>query len=103
VFIVCRPWKKNLYFPFPLAANKQKFAVSVFRLQQTNGSCRFPLVLFIFVFIFTENRTLYLYATVSSGKRKIEAKAIFLNLFTVYSSCKLKFVVCLFLEKEANR
>jgi hypothetical protein len=102
VFIVCRSWKTNFHFPFPLAANKQNFAVSVFRLQQTNGSCRFPLVLF-YIYIFTENRTLYLYATVSSGKGKIEAKAVFLNPFTVYSSCKLKFVVCLFIEKETNR
>jgi hypothetical protein len=28
--IVCRPRKKNFYFPFPFVANKPKFAVSVF-------------------------------------------------------------------------
>jgi hypothetical protein len=77
VFIVCRPWKTNFHFPFPFAANKQKFAVSVFGLQQINRSCCFLLVLFIFVFIFSENRTLYLYATVSSGKRKSEAQGNF--------------------------
>ncbi len=38
--------KKNLCFLFPFAANKQKFAVSVFCLQQTNWSCHFPLVQF---------------------------------------------------------
>jgi hypothetical protein len=33
---------------FPFAANKQKFAVSIFRLEHTqkNGSCCFPLVPF---------------------------------------------------------
>ncbi len=38
---------------FPSAENKRKFAVSVFRLQQTNRSSRFPLVPFS-VYIFTE-------------------------------------------------
>jgi hypothetical protein len=34
------------------AKNKQKFAISVFRLQLTNGSCDFPLVpLFIYIYI----------------------------------------------------
>jgi hypothetical protein len=31
------------------AANEQKFAVFVFRLQQTNRSCRFPFVVCPFV------------------------------------------------------
>jgi hypothetical protein len=40
------PTKENeLLFLF--AANKRKFAVSVFRLRQTNGSCCFPFVLFL--------------------------------------------------------
>jgi hypothetical protein len=38
-FIVCGLRKTNVHFWFP-------FAVSVFRLQKTNVSCRFPLVLF---------------------------------------------------------
>ncbi len=33
-------------------------------------------------------------------EKKIEAQAIFLNLFTVCSSCKRKFVVCLFVMKK---
>jgi hypothetical protein len=33
-------------FPFPFAANKRKFFVSVFRWQKTNGNCHFSLVLF---------------------------------------------------------
>jgi hypothetical protein len=33
----------KLRFPFPFEANKRKFAVSVYRLQQTNRSCRYPL------------------------------------------------------------
>ncbi len=36
----------NFHFPFPFAANKWKFVISVFRLQQTNVSCCFPLVPF---------------------------------------------------------
>jgi hypothetical protein len=34
----------SIFIPF--AANKRKFAVSVFHLQQTNGDCHFPLVPF---------------------------------------------------------
>ncbi len=34
-FIVCSQRKRNSYFPFPFTANKRRFAVSVFRLQQT--------------------------------------------------------------------
>jgi hypothetical protein len=41
-----QPRETNFHFLFSLAANKWKFAVSIFHLQQTNGSCRFPLVLF---------------------------------------------------------
>ncbi len=34
--------------------------------------------------------------------RKTEAQAIFLNPFTVCSSCKRKFAVCLFVDEETN-
>ncbi len=34
--------------------------------------------------------------------QKTEAKGIFLNPFTVCSSCKRKFVICLFVDKETN-
>jgi hypothetical protein len=37
-----------------------------------------------------------------NGKWKTEAQAIFLNPFTVCSSCKRKFVVCLFVWTETN-
>jgi hypothetical protein len=33
--------KQTSNFPFPFAVNKRKFAVSLFRLQQTNGSYGF--------------------------------------------------------------
>jgi hypothetical protein len=39
------PIKENK-LPFPFAVNKQKFVLSIFRLQQTNGSCRFSLAPF---------------------------------------------------------
>jgi hypothetical protein len=35
--------KKNICFQFPSAANKWKFAISVFLLLKTNGSCHFLL------------------------------------------------------------
>jgi hypothetical protein len=38
----------------------------------------------------------------SNGKCKTEAQVIFLNPFTVCSSCKQKFVICPFIEKETN-
>jgi hypothetical protein len=44
--IVDYPGKTSFHFPFPFAGNKRKFSFSVFRLQQTNGSCRFLLALF---------------------------------------------------------
>jgi hypothetical protein len=62
---------------------------SVFRfcLLQTNGSFPFPF---------------FVYGYGSDGKWKTKAKAIFLNLFTFCSSCKRKFVVCLFVDEETN-
>jgi hypothetical protein len=33
--------KQTSVFPFPFAANKRKFVISILCLQQTNGSCRF--------------------------------------------------------------
>ncbi len=43
-----------------------------------------------------------LFSADSNGKQKTEAKAIFLNPFTSCSSCKRKFVVFLFVDKETN-
>jgi hypothetical protein len=45
---------------------------------------------------------MYIFAAVSSRKRKTEVKAIILNPFTVCSSCKRMFVVFLFANKETN-
>jgi hypothetical protein len=41
-------------------------------------------------------------AWASNWKRKKEVQAIFLNLLTVCSSCKRKFAVCAFADKETN-
>jgi hypothetical protein len=49
IIIVYRsPVKEKIYFrfPFSFAANKRKFAISVFHLQKASGSCFFPLVPF---------------------------------------------------------
>ncbi len=88
--------------------------MSVFHLQPTNGSRCFPLVPFsgciyciysetaayIYVDIYLD--IYMLFSAVSNGKRKTEAETIFLNPFTRCSSCKRKFVVCLFVDKETN-
>jgi hypothetical protein len=50
---------------FPFAGNKRKFAVSVFCLQQTNRSCRFPLVPFY----------IYIYIHIHVFKRKTKKKS----------------------------
>ncbi len=68
-FIICRPRKINFRFMFPFAANKQKFAVSVFHLQQTIGSCCFLLVLF--------SINIYIYINCHFKRRK--PRYIFLN------------------------
>ncbi len=64
---VCQLRKINFRFPFPFAANRRKFAISILRLQQTNGNCRFLLVPFftfvsvcIFIFILTFKYTFIL-------------------------------------------
>jgi hypothetical protein len=46
-FIICNQEKHICVF-FSVFSNKRKFAVSVFRLQKTNRSFRFPLVPFPF-------------------------------------------------------
>jgi hypothetical protein len=86
--VYCLPTKEiKLPFLFPFAANKWKFAVSVSRLQQKNGYCRFPFFL-------------YFYAAISKGKRKKEVQAISLiRLPIAYpANGSLSFV-----DKETNR
>jgi hypothetical protein len=39
----------------------------------------------------------------SGGNQKTEAKGIFLYPFTVCASCKLKFVICPFVDEETNK
>jgi hypothetical protein len=54
---------------------------------------RVPTYVYIYV---------YKYTTVSNGKWKTQGLVIFLNPFTVYSSCKRKFVVCPFVDEETK-
>ncbi len=104
--IVCRPRQTNFRFPFPLAADKRKLAVSVFCFLGNKRKSPFfvrsildvcvcvcvCVCMNIFIFIFymmpfqTENG--------SPGD--------FLNPITVWSSCKGNFAVCLFVDKETN-
>ncbi len=44
-----------------------------------------------------------IYAVVSNRKRKTEAQVIFLNIFTVCSSCKWKFDICPFFLQRSKR
>jgi hypothetical protein len=62
--------------------------------------------IYIYINIYTYTYThkhiyIYIYAALSNGKT--EAKAIFLNPFTVCSSCKQKPIFCLFADEETNR
>jgi hypothetical protein len=77
---------------------------SVLRLQQTNGSCCFPLVpIFVYIYMMKQQHIhIYTHAFLNR-KRKKEAQTIFLNPFTVCSPCKGKFVICPFVVKETNR
>jgi hypothetical protein len=120
---LCRPSTINFCFPF--AENQRKFAVSVFCLQQINGSCRFQSVLFsIYIYwngsisidiyislymyvdlckcIYSIYLFLYIYAAVSNRKRKTKAQAILLYPLTVCSSFKRMFVICLFVYEETK-
>jgi hypothetical protein len=87
-------------------------SVCRFRQEQTNGKCRFQffpffvcvgMCVFMYVYIY---KYIYLYshlnfyATVSNVKRKMKAQAIFLNPFTVCSSCKRKLVFFRSLTKK---
>ncbi len=87
-------------------------SVCRFRQEQTNGKCRFQffpffvcvgMCVFMYVYIY---KYIYLYshlnfyAAVSNVKRKMKAQAIFLNPFTVCSSCKRKLVFFRSLTKK---
>ncbi len=78
---VCHPSK--LLFSFLFVANKHKFAVSVFRWQQTNGSWKLPFYRTMCIYV-------YLYCC---SKRKMEAQVIFFNPY-VYLMLILETEVC---------
>jgi hypothetical protein len=77
-------------FCFLFGENKRKYAISVCLLQTEN---RRQLFSFYRICIHI----------CCHFKWKTEDQAIFLNPFTSCSSCKLKFVICLFLYKETGR
>jgi hypothetical protein len=98
-FTVCRPRKTNFNCPFPFAANKWKFAVSVFCLQQTRGSFTFSVSSVFRTYSSTECNYIYMCC---HFKQKTEALVIFLNLFPISSLCKRKFTACPIVDKETN-
>jgi hypothetical protein len=67
---------------------KQPSSITVYRLPTKETHFGFP-------FVYAANKR-------KLPKRKTEAEAIFLNPFTLCSSCKRKFVVCPFVDEETN-
>jgi hypothetical protein len=97
----------------PFSANKKKFVVFVFRMQQTNRSCHFLLVPLPFVVfrnhgdgdmengdMMTQRLGVIKTGKHGDGKLKIEAQVILLHPFTVCSSCKRKLVFAQLLMKK---
>jgi hypothetical protein len=60
--------------------------------------------IYIYIYINMENRTIciHIYSICCHFKRKTKNGSPG-ELFTVYSSCKQKFVICSFVDKETNR
>ncbi len=89
---------------YPLPTKENKFRR--FHLQQTNESLPFTFSVCskqTEVAAFHEFRFLYTYVYICCRfKMKREAQAIFFNLFTVWSSCKGKFVICPFVDEETK-
>jgi hypothetical protein len=93
-FIVWRQRKTNFRFPFLFAENKRELIVSIFH-------CKYILKwqqIYRYRYIYISTY-IFIYRCF---KWKMEAQVIFLNLFTVCSSCKRKFVVCLSGFQETN-
>jgi hypothetical protein len=85
---------------------KQQLSVIVYRLFTKENKLPFPFCrgclvpLFLFwVYKYIETAA-YIFAAVSNRKQVTEAHAIFLNQFTVCSSCKCKFLFVRLLTKE---
>ncbi len=88
---VCCKQMQVSHFRLPFAANKQKLL--------------FLLVLLSIYTVYQNSLYIYLYIyllPISNFKQEMKIQAIFLNPFTVYSSCKREFVVCPFADQETN-
>ncbi len=94
----CRPMKTNFRFLFPFAANQRKFAISinsVFRIYI------YIYIIYVGIFIYINfpfdihmyHILIFIYIC-CRFKWKMLAKAIFLNPFTICSSCKRNLSVC---------
>ncbi len=110
--------ENKLSFCFLFAENKWKTTVSVFRIyiymdKYWNGSIYsiyiyISISLFVYIYVMYMYMDMYMYiykyiyAAVSNGKQKNRSPVIFLNPFTVCSSCRRKFVVCPFVYEERN-
>jgi hypothetical protein len=98
------PTKENkLPIPFPVAANKRKFSDSIFRLQQTNGNCRFPLVPFRYLYIRKRELHIYIHictyifiynAAISNGKWKPRRFSSICLLFAHISNGICRLFIC---------
>ncbi len=93
---VCSKRREVCHFHFPFAANKWKLPFSM------SSICRIYRVISIYIYYLYKKHN---YINICCYfKRKIENRSPgnFLYPFTICSSCKRKFVVYPFVDKEAN-
>jgi hypothetical protein len=93
-FYICRPRKTNWHFPYIGIYRTVciKTAVFIYNIYIWRH---------IYIYIYTHNIythilriSIYLYVFMLLFQTETEVQAIFLNPFTICSSCKRKFVVC---------
>jgi hypothetical protein len=99
LFIVCWPEKTNFYVPLSICSKQTK--VTIFRIYTSISTSVYPY-LYIYIYNYISASIYYIYDTISIVKWKMEAQAIFPNLFAVCSLCKRKFVVCPFVFENTS-
>jgi hypothetical protein len=94
--------KQTSVFHFRLQRNKLKFAVSIFRFsKQTKSPFFISSISCVCVWGVCAGGW-GSWACFSNGKWKTEALVLLLNPFTACSSCKSKFVACLFVDEQTK-
>ncbi len=115
LLIVCRPRKTNFCCPFPFAANKRKFTVSVFRIyiyihihKYINVHTHIHIHIqytHMHIYIYTYHIYTHIYvcicAAVSNGKRKPRRFSFIRLMFAHRSNGSLSFV-CLLSKNQTE-